>query len=75
MTETTKYSDEIPGEHSNYGWGVKLDKSTQGFVGISQSTDGGVIERVLLSPRQYREFVAFAGKPRTRPSRPPRKRR
>lgn len=54
----THYSDTIPGNDGNYNWPVKFDK-TRGFIGINQTTDDGKIERVLLSPSQYRALMAF----------------
>jgi hypothetical protein len=51
------YSKEIEGDKGNYNWPVKFDR-TGGYVGISQMVDGKV-ERILLSPRQVRELIAF----------------
>ena len=57
MTEKTQYTKQIPGDAGNFGWPVRFD-NTRGYVGISQRV-GDRIERVLLSPGQFAELVAF----------------
>lgn len=54
----TAYSEKIAGATGNYDWPVEFD-ATDGFVGISQHTHKG-IDRVLLSPAQLDELIAFA---------------
>ena len=53
----TVYSEKIEGTSGNYAWPVKFD-FTDGFVGIDQYKDGDT-DRVLLSPAQGRELIAF----------------
>lgn len=56
----TKYSKRIDGEASNYNAEVRYDL-TDGTLGISQF-DGegvGVVDRVLLSPKQVSALIAF----------------
>lgn len=56
----TKYSDEILGSKGNYKQAVTFDK-TDGFIGISQRDDNGVLmDRVLLSPEQVQALIKFA---------------
>lgn len=58
--EITDYSDRVPGTAQNFDKSVQFDV-TDGFVGITQydgQTDD-VTDRVLLSPQQWRELVAF----------------
>ncbi len=60
-TETTIYSLKIEGEPPNYNWPVSFD-ITDGFVGIDQYKDYAerrTIDRVLLSPTQMQELIAF----------------
>ena len=59
-TGCTRYSDEIPGARGNYKWPARFDL-TDGFLGISQSENGKVKDRVLLSPQQVQEMIAFVG--------------
>jgi hypothetical protein len=58
-----RYSKDVPGETGNYLWPVKFDEA-RGFVGISQrhNEEGGVIDRVLLSPKQVRALLTFVSK-------------
>ena len=58
MKGRTYYSDKIAGARGNHKWPVAYD-ITDGYVGISQVEDGRVKDRVLLSPKQVRELVAF----------------
>ena len=51
------YSAEIEGAHGNYAWPVEFDV-VDGYIGITQRTHRN-IERVLLSPAQFRALVAF----------------
>ena len=55
--DETEYSLKIEGTRGNYDWSVQFD-ITNGFVGIDQITDGE-IDRVLLSPTQVKELIAF----------------
>jgi hypothetical protein len=54
---TTEYSAEIEGTTGNYNYPVRFD-ITDGFLGVDQTKDGQ-IERVLLSPQQVKELIAF----------------
>lgn len=54
----TTYSPKIEGERGNYEWPVQLDL-TDGFLGITQWDGGLVKDRVLLSPKQVKELLAF----------------
>lgn len=58
--ETSFYSKGIKGDEGNYEWEVNFDL-TRGYVGISQMANG-THERVLLSPAQTKELVAFIEK-------------
>jgi hypothetical protein len=58
MKGRTYYSGEIEGARGNYGWPVKYDL-TDGYLGISQTEDGKVKDRVLLSPKQVKELTEF----------------
>jgi hypothetical protein len=51
------YSTKVRGASGNYDWPVTFD-IVDGYVGITQRPDGN-IERVLLSPAQYKALVAF----------------
>lgn len=57
--ERTHYSDEIKGERRNYNWTATFDWTTGGFLGITQKDGGDVKDRVLLSPKQVEELLAF----------------
>lgn len=57
--DRTDYSDEIAGSRGNYNWPVRFDMSGTGFLGISQFENGVPKERVLLSPKQVKELLAF----------------
>lgn len=59
MTITT-YSKKIQGEPGNYGWAVRFDK-TGGFVGINQYEKDDLKDRILLSPKQVKKLISFAG--------------
>ena len=59
------YSDEIPGDETNYNWPVRYDLNS-GSLGISQAgaigTNGvrvNAIERVLLTPDQVAALLDF----------------
>jgi len=56
----THYSDYIEGADGNYGWLVRFDK-TRGFIGITQSREKSWadVERVLLSPAQFKALIEF----------------
>ena len=58
--ERTSYSKNIAGAKGNYDWSVKFDR-TGGFIGITQLDGARVKDRVLLSPKQMSELMAFAG--------------
>lgn len=61
-TGRTTYSEMIKGTHGNFNWPVRFDLG-DGYVGITQfDGDGAVADRVLLSPEQVRELLAFLGK-------------
>ena len=55
---TTYYSEQINGSRGNYNWPVRYD-FTDGYLGISQTEDGKVKDRVLLSPAQVKELMEF----------------
>ena len=57
----TVYSETVPGAHGNYGWDVRFDM-TNGFLGLTQWEGDRVKDRVLMSPKQVKELVAFMGK-------------
>jgi hypothetical protein len=59
--QCTEYSEKIAGAPSNYNWPVRFDW-TRGHIGITQFDDknqDAVRDRVLLSPAQVRELLAF----------------
>lgn len=57
-----RYSDEIDGNESNHGRGVRFDYSPNGYVGITAfEPDGRVDDRVLLTPAQMKALAIFAG--------------
>lgn len=58
----TVYSEYITGERGNYQWSARFDMTGGRFLGITQSEDGNVKDRVLLSPKQVKELVDFIGK-------------
>lgn len=60
----TTYSDKVPGERRNYHQPVRFDL-TDGYLGITQSENGAVKDRVLLSPKQVKELLAFVSKRRS----------
>jgi hypothetical protein len=53
-------SDDISGEERNYFWKARFDLQ-DGFLGIDQWKEGPnpEFERVLLSPHQVKQLVAF----------------
>ena len=53
---------KIAGDKSNYQWGARFDVTGRGYVGITQFDGGVVKDRVLLSPKQVSELVAFVGR-------------
>lgn len=56
------YSEKIKGTHRNFNWPVRFDRTDE-YVGVTQfNGDGSVADRVLLSPEQVRELVAFVSK-------------
>ncbi len=61
--ERTKYSAKIAGSRRNYDWAVRFDFTGQGghrgFLGITQFDGDEVKDRVLLSPGQAEELIAF----------------
>lgn len=65
---TTTYSESIKGARGNYHWPVRFDNSG-GYIGITQTEDGKVRDRVLLSPNQVEELIAFVALPKKRRSR------
>lgn len=56
----TIYSEPVPGDEGNYKREVKFDKTTGGYIGISQTKDDG-LERILLSPKQVKALIKMAG--------------
>ena len=54
----TRYSEDIKGDQGNFNWSACFDL-TGGYLGISQSQGGELKDRVLLSPKQVEELVAF----------------
>ncbi len=54
----TRYSRTFKGCKANYKWPVSFDV-TDGFLGISQKSFGGMTERILLSPSQYKALLQF----------------
>jgi len=52
------YSDKIDGDEGNYRWAVTYDRS-DGYIGITQTEDGNVKDRVLLSPAQVKKLTEF----------------
>lgn len=60
MNDRTYYSDEIAGERGNYKWSVRYDVTDNGYLGITQKDGTEVKDRVLLSPKQVDELLAFA---------------
>lgn len=71
--EITTYSQKIAGDSGNYDWEVRFDNTgpikfshEPGYIGITQFDEKGEFkERVLLSPNQVRELVAFTKKLRS----------
>jgi hypothetical protein len=58
VADQTIYSEKIPGDEGNWLWQMRFDKSTGGYIGITQYDDE--LSRVLLSPKQVRALLAFA---------------
>jgi hypothetical protein len=58
LKKITEYSLKIEGMQGNYNYAVQFD-ITDGFLGIDQIKDDGEIDRVLLSPMQVKELIAF----------------
>jgi len=58
MKGVTQYSTKIEGTWGNYNWPVSFDISN-GFVGINQYEGETIKDRILLSPLQVQEFIAF----------------
>ena len=57
--ETTRYSHVEKGDAGNHQRHVQFDE-TDGYIGLSSTNaDGSDIQRVLLSPTQYRALVNF----------------
>jgi hypothetical protein len=58
--EITDYSARVTGERQNHGHTARFDV-TDGFVGITQFKGDSttVINRVLLSPTQWRALTVF----------------
>jgi hypothetical protein len=58
----TNYSERVKGERGNHDREVQFDV-TDGFVGIT-AKDGptGEVDRVLLSPVQWKALVEFVGR-------------
>lgn len=61
----TKYSDTIYGDRGNFEWPSRFDW-TGGYLGITQTEDGAVKDRVLLSPEQVKELMDFVEKNKRR---------
>lgn len=60
----TFYSQDFPGDDSNYNWPASVSVTAPGYVRIAQSKDRQDDEVVLLSPEQWRAIVAFAANPK-----------
>lgn len=60
--DLTTYSGLIKGTRGNYGWSARFDISESGYLGISQFEGDAVKDRVLLSPAQVKELLAFCGR-------------
>ena len=58
MKGLTRYSEMIEGDRGNFGWPVRFDVSG-GYLGITQTEDGKVKDRVLLSPKQVKEMLSL----------------
>lgn len=58
--DATKYSEAVKGDRGNYEWGASFDL-TGGYLGITQTEDDKVKDRVLLSPKQVEELTKFLG--------------
>lgn len=56
------YSEPVPGDAGNYKWAVRFD-NIDGYIGINQ-TSNGTLNRVLLSRRQIKALMKFAGVPK-----------
>jgi hypothetical protein len=65
MRGITAYGVKIEGIPQNYSWAVSFD-ITDGLVGISQCQGEAGTDRVLLSPTQVEELIAFVRRHRTR---------
>lgn len=57
----TTYSDLVPGDRGNYDLPVCFDRTGK-YIGITQLNGDTVSNRILLSPKQVRELLAFLGK-------------
>ncbi len=57
----TTYGKEIRGARGNYYWSVRFD-AIDGFIGICQYENGDLKDRILLSPKQVDELMAFIRK-------------
>lgn len=58
MEDEIKYTDKLKGDDGNYGWVARFDLD-RGYLGVTQWTDNGKIEHVLLSPAQVDALLAF----------------
>jgi hypothetical protein len=57
----TIYSREYAGNSRNHNLSVSFDK-TDGYVRISQTDNGGKLDVVLLTPKQFKALVSFVAK-------------
>lgn len=55
---SVRVSDKINGDDSNYKWVVRFD-GIGATIGITQWSDGGQVQRILLSPAQAKELIKF----------------
>ena len=65
MRGRTEYSERVEGNRGNHNFGARFDMS-DGYLGITQFDGDAIPDRVLLSPRQVQELLAFIDKMKTR---------
>lgn len=56
---STVYSAEIKGDRGNYKWPVRFDMTDGRYLGITQTENGVIKDRVLLSPAQVYGLLEF----------------
>jgi hypothetical protein len=57
--DQTVYSEIVDGDKANYDWRVRFDLTGGKYLGITQYEGDAVKDRILLSPNQVSELLAF----------------